>query len=76
MATQHVNPYLQWKKWKNDLRMEAFLLTCRISGGFLRVKISMSTQQHGVRTNRDMSIAQRNAGFMYLFEYGDISIPL
>ena len=36
----------------------------------------MSTQQHGVRTNRDMSIAQRNAGFMYLFEYGDISIPL
>ena len=38
MATQHVNPYLQWKKWKNDLRMEAFLLTCRISGGFFKSK--------------------------------------
>lgn len=32
-ATQRDNPYLRWKKWKNDLRMEAFLLTCRISGG-------------------------------------------
>ena len=69
-------PIFNGKNGKMIYEWRRFYWHVGLVEGFLRVKISMSTQQHGVRTNRDMSIAQRNAGFMYLFEYGDISIPL
>ena len=69
-------PIFNGKNGKMIYEWRRFYWHVGLVEGFLRVKISMSTQQHGVRTNRDMSIAQRNAGFMYLSEYGDISIPL